>query len=142
MLQEWLQKKQITILTFPFGSTNCIRFQGYYLSPQIGTPLKHVVNIGKKSIQKIFRRKRLPTKGLSLNNFCNAFVVCPCPQLKTKTLWRNKCHFFFCRQGLIFFGRTDFIHSLRKVTCGLHAGIHDQQCRTRCAQQKRYKILW
>jgi len=37
------KKKQLhiagVVITFPFGSTNCIRFKGYYLSPQ-RTPLK------------------------------------------------------------------------------------------------------
>lgn len=34
--------------TFPFGSINCIRFQGYDLSPdtQSGTPLKYKTKLG------------------------------------------------------------------------------------------------
>ena len=32
--------------TFPFGSTNCIRFKGYYLSPLKDTP-KVAVNLSK-----------------------------------------------------------------------------------------------
>jgi len=36
--------------TFPFGSTNCIRFKGYYLSP-IWTPLKLGKGIEKLELQ-------------------------------------------------------------------------------------------
>ena len=35
--------------TFPFGSTNCIRFKGYYLSPLMDTP-KVDVNLRKKNL--------------------------------------------------------------------------------------------
>jgi len=46
--------------TFPFGSTSCIRFKGYYLSPKnIDTPkvvvkLKEIINN-----QENFRKKNL-----------------------------------------------------------------------------------
>ena len=48
MQQKRIKGKKIKkTFTFPFGSTNCIRFKGYYLSP-LWTPLKR-----RKGIQKL-----------------------------------------------------------------------------------------
>jgi len=52
VLQECLMKTghklgTVNAFTFPFGSTNCIRFKGYNLSP-VRTPLKYAANLGKR----------------------------------------------------------------------------------------------
>ena len=51
MQQKRIKGKKIKkTFTFPLGSTNCIRFKGYYLSP-LWTPLKRGKGIQKMEFQ-------------------------------------------------------------------------------------------
>ncbi|MDR6943128.1 hypothetical protein J2W55_002981 [Mucilaginibacter pocheonensis] len=64
--------------TFPFGSTNCIRFKGYYLSPLKDTP-KVAVNLSKSFLNRqhflifigtpVFWYRSIPLSRIRIINF-------------------------------------------------------------------------
>lgn len=72
-MDQWRKNRRSYINSvtpaFPFGSTSCIRFKGYDLSPHVGTPLKLKQSYSKFMIFKRIRKKRKTDWGLGVKFF-------------------------------------------------------------------------